>query len=434
MSNRKVSEANPESVRKFLNNGSLYYQTLTHPESVFGVKVPDGVDDDTSTFCEVYRVSGAANSHGVFSMLVGVPAGGGAISSGFSSCSLTPGGQATSLPLSPGTVDTTWHMMAVTSSSGASTDSGLFGYDTTVANKGAPATTTYRYVILSHPVQSLVVANYRLLRPVSAGMLVESTSSQLYNSGTMTIAPLGRLASSYFMNLAGTDWTETPSITTTSKCMNWPGAITVSTAAHQSIHAFWKPMDNACLEFTDTLMPAKADTNHVEWSRHDAGGFWFVASGCAASAPFFATVVINYEAVPMTSSYMPTSPPAVDDPIAISEARNELATITAVKAGSGSFSGITDTASEVMARGTTITCPTMDDPAIQLYGSVISFAKPDAGILNRKRKGGSKKKGRSNPRNYRPVKESQSSSMFEDMLGYLLPLAEKALPFIMAAI
>jgi len=300
-------------VGKFLGSTNPYLQTILHPATVGGVKVPDGCYEDSATVTQIYRNIFPANATGFASGIIGVDQ----LTPSFtinSYASLLPGqvsASATPVPYNLGFLN----------NSATGTVSDWF-------NGGS---------FIAHPGQAIFLSNFRLIRLVSAGIHVVAAPAATASSGFYIMCPLPR-------GIGFTNFFPQSSAVPTSTIQSVPGCITTPVnGAKTGVGGIWRPLDSSCYKFTQVDQRAEetGGTNYpTAIADRDLGGWVFCVQGVGAGTSLMVEIVLNYEAIPTLNSMLPGSSAARADPLALSFALNEAEEAPLAKAGANGFDGL----------------------------------------------------------------------------------------------
>lgn len=421
-------------VEKFLEVRNPYLQTLKHPATVMGAKIPDGSYEDSSTFSEFQRIplNGSTGANNNFACLIGQPMinSDGSVYEWNSLCpgiyqntpdqpptvkkavpaptagpASTKGAPATTAGTTP--INYWIGLAAVSPAGGCPVDNLLYGCNG-----------------LDHVATQVIVDNYHSIRVVSAGIRVIMAVTATSANGFLTVAPIPR---------GRIDFWNTSALTL-ANVQALPGAVVTPIGAVGSgVSAVWSPADNACLEYSKTtgVEGGIIDTND-SWVWHrDLGGFMVVASGLSSNAAGMVEVVINYEALPRLNSFLITSSPSTSDPLALSSALNSMEEVPKVKKSSNGFDGVSTGEHEALDK---VTLAAVKPSPMHALRAVNGEQSDSAGAIVMH--SGLRLAAGAKGANGGIVKmlskflggDNEGSSMIEQIMGMLIPLAEKFLP------
>jgi len=408
---KSLAPVSKDTVSHALLDGNAYYQSLAHPTSVLGAKVPDGSYTGSATVSEVVKLTLPFGSHalgGYCTAIFGVPQENSTAQYVEGLNSLLPGQQDQATPV-----------------------------DWTVGEKGDPVTATDANLfgtsqsVVPHPGNSLLKSTYRLIRLVSAGIHASASAAMTSSQGWLTIAPMPRSAGRNGLYIQGVAWS-------IAKLFTIPGSTTVPIMTPGGLSSFWTPGDNGCMEYAlvDADPGPSADNiDPIQLDRRDIGGWIVCAHGTQATTSGGTLMIelqLNYEAVPSSNAVMATSTPTTSDPIALSSALNAVEEKPKVQKGSGGFDGVNDanhplqssslSVFKLMNRspkvgGRPATMQLVDEPNVLCLGglkptSLSAFGKStkNKALMSRVNSGG------------------QGGDSISSLLNMVLPLAKKFLP------
>lgn len=399
----KIGVHSATTVVKRLDSSNDYLQTLLHPATVYGVKVPDGHCSNSCTLTEINRVSWTVGTNGYRCGVVGVSNSDG-LGSSTQFASLLPGVRDIN------TVGTTyWNLMDISNAACTVNDLWAGGASTLVAHAGDNATTP------------VISSTFYTVRLVSAGVRFSCAPNATTDQGYMTLAPL-------YKGISETATVHGPAALTTAYVMSLPGAVTIpARATGMGMSGIWVPLDNACMEFelthTNLDISEAGFTTTSEFRSHDLGGWIMIAHGMAASTALMTEVCLNYELVPRTTAVFITATPTLNDPLKYSHALNRLQDADEVEANpngfehldahplAGTFKEVALTPAPV-ARGAKATPLVAQDVSITMLGAC------RVTTLGSTRKGG---------RQQSPA-GSSGDDTFTKIMSVVIPLAAKFLP------
>lgn len=412
----KVAPARPGEVERWQKSNNPYYQTLAHPANVCGVKIPDGGGLETLTMTEVVRTTmttGATAATNKCAAIFGVNE---VQSTDSKQCccyqSLVPAGDPEgSYPYALG----------------------LKG----VGNADQAIKTAYEQIF--HPAEPIVRGTFRMMRLVSGGLHVYPTMNFTLTDGTLYGAFLPKGCSTLgFLKSVNTTTGPQESALLISTLKTLPGLVTVPVSAQGGLNLRYVPTDEGCMDFalmndTDALI-----NDSVEWARHDIGGFVVFADGCnsAAAVTFNIELVLNFECVPKSNAFVPTSGPPLDDPLGLATATNLIKEEETARAGPGGFDGLSTGHHELTAHAaykplqSVLQVPNYgatkgraESVSVTAEGGCLVPTKPTV-VLSR---GAPKHLARTQAKYAEAPAQDDS---FTSILKMVLPLAEKFLPML----
>jgi len=290
----------------------------------------------------------------------------------------------------------------------------------------------------AHPANAIVVANYKAIRLVSAGVRVISGGTALSNQGFVTLAFLPRGSG------AGGFLTTTAALTL-AIVQTLPGSIVVPMSSLGSgAAAIYAPLDNSCLEYvaTDFITTGQVKTSDVNVAHHDVGGFVIVVSGATATNSVLVELVLNFEATVKSNAYAATSSASLSDPLALASALNIVESAPKAVKGSNGFDGLSTGEHQLVSGAQLVSYSTSPprlrgarvtgEPAepITLYGVMM----PTQGVSVSKPKGGNASLNKLLSKLSSNFKDGDDDTMFGSIMDLLIPLAEKFLPSLLAAL
>lgn len=388
---------------EFRHATNPYLQTLLNPANVHGVRVPDGAQD-SATCTEICRTSITASSNGIAAAMFGASQTANATNTVAVFASLVP----------------------------TASFNGAYAWDLGVVNHTDASSTQIfgtSYVKVLHPAMSVLAANNRLVRVVSAGVHAYSTAALATNQGTIWAAPLCE-------GVAGEKiWTDNFAFTMANVKL-FPGLICIPAREAAGLNVRWRPGGPTTRTFCEMEACTALEPETPGFRYHDIGGFLIVGEGLESGAVINIEVVINLEMVPLTNAYMPTGTMAIDDPLALADASNEVADSDQARKGEGGFDGLKNGGHELLkAPGLTAVVSKPADgkktkgpePA-EVIGHLAPFSKPTV-TLGSSRSGGRLKKlqGR--------YEESEGQGdTFGEILKMILPVVAKVAPTLLSLI
>lgn len=414
----RVQPMPPEGVAKWQKSNNAYYQTLAHPANVMGVKIPDGGGLETLTLTEIVRttmVSGASSTTNKCAAIFGVnelTASNDKAANCYSS--LVPAGDtAGSYPYGLGMVGV--------------------GSTTVLFKTGLTQ--------IFHPIEPIVRTTFAMMRLVSAGLHVYPTANFTLTDGTLygAFIPKGKSTAGMLRGVSDAAGPVESSFTVaTAKTL--PGLVTVPVNMPGGLNLRYAPTDEGCMQFAIMNSVDALTDDSVEWARHDIGGFIVFADGCNSNAAvtFNIELVLNFEAIPMSNAFIPTSGPPIDDPLGLATATNLIKEEDTARAGPGGFEGMASGHHEVTTMAlykplqTSLVVPVVASGKVKT-GSEVSIAAEGGYLMPQKpvvalSKGAPKHLGRAQAR-YAAAPAQKDT--FTSVLEMVLPLAEKFLPMLL---
>lgn len=398
-------------VSKIANDSNPYLQSLLHPATVLGAKVPDGAYPASATVTEFVRFFFTGGTHQigetcpVRTVILGVTQTDGTDALN-KRCSLCPGADDIT-----GTGLVEWDLGYV--SDADASDSDIW--------KGAGTKIT-------HPAYTALAGMARMIRLVSCGIRLTCAASGLTNKGWVTMAylPKGYGRAGWFRTIAQ----PLTNITTL------PGLVTMPVAQiGAGMSAVYTPTDNGCLEYCAMHqdMSAAGNPDVVSWMRHDIGGFVIAVTGTDPTdpPPFCVEVMSNFEIIPSTNAVLLTATPCIDDPLELSHAMNEVNDVDNVRKGSGGFDH--DGEGTILEVTELKAIPEIPPPTGKTKGPSCGASALTAKVavvpgLSMT----TKSKGRNKVLAARATGTASSGDdTFTRLLGMIVPIAEKVLPSVL---
>lgn len=383
-------------IRRLESNMNPYYQTLKSPSHVVGVRIPDDGAVDTCTFSVVLRESITISSAGAGAIVFGATENNvmGLIPT---SDAVDKNGGAWSVPSS------TPYVCGFKSGSLSSDTTGLF------AASGP------------NPIEQLTLPNWdsalaaipslmERVRLVSAGMSAISTAASTALSGTYVLASTTRGVLRQFV----------PSVNST-LISQLPGAIQVPLNEGKGVSATYNPTDSFSFNFCD-LDGSALTTNCPDYNLdlQDPGGFILGVVGATAGTTILVTLILNYEAIPLTQSlsfFNVSSAP--QDPIALAEAVNMRESDIDARPGLGGLDGLSPTSGSGGSSSSA-------HPLLHRFPSLLASPGGGHSLIS--------SPTRVSRRGNQPAGEFEQESTFEKILGMLLPVVKTVAPALLSLI
>lgn len=379
---------------------SPYWETLCEPESVHGARIPDVSFQESGTMTTEFR----------YSFTVGTP---------------TSGTTATGFYL--GGASSTRHTTLIPKNEawGGANDSstpGVMGCIVGSASNAAdPFNDTLSGVSSVTPIQFPAYTAMRGItdqcRLVSMSVDVQCGAAPLNQSG-FYIA--GVLPSCYHND--DLTWNNESSDSLKTKYQSL-----VVPVADGGVRLRYQPTDLAAFDYT-RLDLTHNDVDYAPESR-DVAEFFVVVEGAAVGATFIATVVMNWEYLPLDNTLMVGIEPSTVDYATLEYALNSLAKIETASASSGhdaheALASSSASSSSVLSVGASRSSPS--------GGVLVLHSKPVSRLVGRASAKGRRKRPQKPA--YSVKSDSSSASTLDKMGSMLISLAEKVAPAILAAI
>jgi hypothetical protein len=386
-----------------MNDYNLYYQTLSKPSEIGGVRIPDDYDHETVTFTIVDRITLTVTAGGVAAICVGEAVMGGTVDGFF-----VPNATNSLVGVGGGGVS---HVVGYKNHTTA-TSAVLFSNAATTS--GSPPVQFAAWNDNNTTVDDLLVE----ARLVSAGMSARSTVGDLNNQGLLYAASLPR---GYNYGYSGAMSLE---VLTIDQVLAIPGVIVAPINTNEGVSMTYQPTDEVCLEFS-TLQRIPDGTDPMDIGTYAPGSFLIAATGAYPTSTIEVTLVCNYEGVPKLNQliFQNLAAAPIDDPIAIAEANNARMGDDLAKEGVKGFEGLH---TENFAGKKALTHPLVH---VTELGS-----KPTGGGIHIHGYGATKfgSKKSKNAGNMREV--DQTESMFSKIANLALGAAAQAAPKLIASL
>jgi len=381
------SASRGRSTSNVLRRMNPYYMTLAHPSQYVGVRIPDVDYDYSAAFTIVKKFAFAmdtGNSGGVLISYAGQVSD--------SSSNFIP------LPINLNTQGSnTQYVVGLVNSA--------LGNQNYFTTSGIAASSQAAPIVFENWNSSTnaVEGAFRSVRLVSAGLAVECSGSRYTAAGTYTAAslPKGFLRDTAISAI-------TPDV-----IKNYPGAILTPVNQFTGVSLTYNPTDPSCFDYQRVDQTSGEET----WGCAP-GAFVVTVDGCPAGTFFNCTLVCNYEAIPRsdTLSFISIAP-TLNDPLALAEAENARQDDSLVVANTKGFGGLDESSRSHALYRTVEDSPNSSKDTLFAIHKTPLYCPCSTGLGSR------------------PKPESrEQKSMFENLLGMVLPLVQEAAPALLAAL